>query len=318
MKIFVTGIAGMIGMHTAIKLKDNGHTVSGIDSFNNYYDVNLKHDRATILRNKNVSVLNDNICNTNDWKNYLKNIDVVLHLAAYAGVRHSLDNPYEYIENNIIGTQRLIDACEKNNIKNVVYASTSCVQHGQSLPFKETDNPTHQTSPYGYTKRTNECQFLTSRIDRTIGLRFFTVYGPYGRPDMALFEFTRKIFDDEPITIFNHGDMKRDFTYVEDIVQGIELTIDKIYNDSIKYNEIYNLGRGQQVNLMDFVLEIEKNVGKEAKKNFSHMHPADLKETWADTTKIRQLGYDPKTSISEGVERFVDWYREYYKKNIDK
>lgn len=312
MKIFVTGISGMIGMHSALKLKKNGYEVTGIDNFNNYYDVVLKYERAKILRENGISVLSDDIRKSNDWKTYLKDVDVVLHLAAYAGVRHSLKNPYEYIDNNIVGTQRLIDECEKYNVKNVVYASTSCVQHGQPLPFKETDNPTHQTSPYGWTKRANECQFLTSKIKRKVGLRFFTVYGPYGRPDMALFDFTKKIMNGEQITVFNNGDMKRDFTYVEDIVSGIEIIVRKVLFDTDNYHDIYNLGRGEQVQLMDFILEIEKNVGKKADIKFADLHPADLKETWADTTKIQQLGYNPQTSIAEGVEKFVNWYREYF------
>lgn len=311
-KVFVTGISGMIGMYAALKLKKNGHEVTGIDNFNSYYDVVLKYERAKILRENGISVLRDDICKSNDWKTYLKDVDVVLHLAAYAGVRHSLENPYEYIDNNIVGTQRLIDECEKYNVKNVVYASTSCVQHGQPLPFKETDSPTHQTSPYGWTKRTNECQFLTSKIKRKVGLRFFTVYGPYGRPDMALFDFTKKIMNGEQITVFNNGDMKRDFTYVEDIVSGIEIIVRKVLFDTDNYHDIYNLGRGEQVQLMNFISEIEKNVGKKAYIKFADLHPADLKETWADTTKIKQLGYNPQTSIAEGIEKFVNWYREYF------
>lgn len=302
----------MIGMHVALLLKKNGHEVSGIDNFNDYYDVVLKYDRAKVLRENGISVLRDDIRGSNDWKIHLKNVDVVLHLAAFAGVRHSLKNPYAYIDNNIVGTQRLIDECEKNGINNIVYASTSCVQHGQPLPFKETDNPTHQTSPYGWTKRINECQFLTSKIKRKIGLRFFTVYGPYGRPDMALFDFTKKILNEETITVFNNGDMKRDFTYVEDIVSGIEIVILKIINDTDQYHEIYNLGRGEQVQLMDFISEIEKNVNKKANVKFADMHPADLKETWADTTKIQQLGYNSQTSIADGVKSFVEWYKNYY------
>jgi len=250
---------------------------------------------------------------TNKWSSYLKDVDCVIHLSASVGIRHSLENPYEYIENNIVATQKLIDACQQYDINNVIYASTSCVQHGQPLPFKESDNPSHQICSYGYTKRVNECQFLSSNIDKTVGLRFFTVYGPYGRPDMALFEFTHNIFNDKEITLFNNGEMKRDFTYVEDIVQGISVVLNKVLNDNHNYDEIYNIGRGEQVHLMDFVSSIEKHVGKKAKIKYGYLHPADLKETWADISKIKAIGYVPKTSIHEGVEKFVNWYREYYK-----
>lgn len=314
-KIFITGISGMIGYHLSLLLKKLNYSVSGIDNFNSYYDVNLKYDRSKILRENGISVLNDDVLRTTKWNSYLGDVDCVIHLAASVGIRHSSINPYEYIENNIVASQKLIDACQKESIKNVIYASTSCVQHGQSLPFKESDNPGLQTSPYGYTKRVNECQFLASDINRTVGLRFFTVYGPYGRPDMALFDFTKNIFDEKAITLFNNGDMKRDFTYVEDIVHGISLVLKKILSDEYqKYDEIYNIGRGESVDLMNFVHAIENNVGKKAIIEYAEKHFADLKETWADTSKIQELGYNPKTSILDGVTKFVNWYKNYYNK----
>lgn len=314
-KIFITGISGMIGFHLSLLLKKMNYHVVGIDNYNTYYDVNLKYDRTKILQESGITVLNDDVLRTNKWSDYLNNVDCVIHLAASVGIRHSSENPYEYIENNIVATQKLIDACCKNSINNVIYASTSCVQHGQKLPFKESDNPGMQTSAYGYTKRVNECQFLASQIHKTAGLRFFTVYGPYGRPDMALFDFTKHIFREKEITLFNNGDMKRDFTYVEDIVDGISLVLKKILSDDIhqKYNEIYNIGRGESIDLMDFVRAIEKNVGKKALIKYGEKHFADLKETWADTSEIKKLGYEPKTSIENGVEKFVNWYREYYR-----
>jgi UDP-glucuronate 4-epimerase len=238
--------------------------------------------------------------------------DLVIHLAAYAGVRHSFNNPMEYIENNILGTQNLIVACEKNKVDNIIYASTSCVMSGNELPWKEDEPTLHQLNPYGYTKRTNECQFKTSRIYRNIGLRFFTVYGPWGRPDMALFSFSRAILKGEEIGLFNYGDMKRDFTYVDDIVQGISIVTNKILSVDIPLSEIYNIGYGQQVELMDFVKEIEHNFGKKAIIEYLPKHPADSQETWSDTTKLQDLGYKPTTSIKDGVKKFADWYKEFY------
>jgi len=220
-----------------------------------------------------------------------------------------------YIDNNITGTHKLIKAIERNNINKVVYASSSCVMHGQSLPWNEKDDPKHQNNPYGWTKRVNECQFLSSNIKQSIGLRFFTVYGPYGRPDMALFSFTKNIINGEKIKLYNYGDMKRDFTYIDDIISGISLVIDKLKNENSKYHEIYNIGYGQQVKLQDFVYEIEKNLGRKAEKELCESHPADTPVTWADITKIKSLGYNPKTSIKDGVEKFISWYKDYYKVN---
>ena len=237
--------------------------------------------------------------------------DVVMHLAAYAGVRHSMDNARDYIENNIIGTQNLIEACESNGVTKIVYASTSCVMAGNALPWKEDEPTNHQLNPYGYSKRTNECQFKVAKIEKIIGLRFFTVYGPWGRPDMALFTFTKNILDSKPIDVFNYGDMKRDFTYVDDIVQGIGIVIDRVLSVDNSINEIYNIGYGQQVDLMEFIHEIEKNFERVADKNMLPIHPADTQETWSDTTKLKALGYQPTTPVSVGIEKFASWYKSY-------
>lgn len=313
MKIFITGLAGMIGFHTAKHLKTLGHEIVGIDNFNDYYEVSLKRERARILNDDyNVTVVEDDIL-TSDYDHALKNVDLVLHLAAYANPRHSLEFPQLYIDNNITGTQRLIEGVERAGIKNVVYASSSCVMHEQPLPWKETDHPGHQNNPYGWTKRANECQFIHSKIANTVGLRFFTVYGPYGRPDMALFGFTKNIIAGNSIDLFNYGDMARDFTFVEDIVQGITLVIDDCVKQTESSHEIYNIGYGQQVKLVDFVKEIERCIGKTAVTNLLPKHPADVPATWADTSKIQGLGYKATTSITDGVGKFVDWYREYYK-----
>lgn len=313
MKILITGQAGMIGFHSAKHLASKGHEVFGVDNFNDYYDVNLKRERARILKDDyGVETIH---CDIQDNKireqKMMEDIDVMLHLAAYANPRHALAEPQPYIDTNITGTQRLIEAAEEYNVP-VVYASSSCVMHGQPLPWNEHDRPDMQNNPYGWSKRANECQFGHSKLPRSAGLRFFTVYGPYGRPDMALFKFTDQIVNGEPMTLYNFGDMKRDFTYVQDIVNGIELVIDKVVSDEDEWHEIYNIGYGQQVNLLDFVDEIEKNLDRKGERILAPKHPADVPETWSDTTKLQALGYKPTTSIKDGVKEFVTWYKGYY------
>jgi len=320
MKIFITGIAGFIGYHLARKLFSQGHDVSGLDSFNDYYDPSLKKTRASKLSDLGIEVFDCNL--TSDAFKFYKNahrlttpqpslegVETVIHLAAYAGVRHSMLDPHLYIQNNIIASQNLIDRCEKDGVNRILYASTSCVMAGNPLPWKEDVNLGHQLNPYGFTKATTESQFKTSKIKNTTGLRFFTVYGPWGRPDMALFDFTKNIIAGNSIKLFNNGDMTRDFTYVDDIVNGILLLL------NAEGKEIYNIGRGEKVKLLDFVKEIEKNLGRKAITELVPMHPADTQTTWSDTSKLQKLGYDPKTSIAEGVENFVNWYKDYYKVN---
>ena len=312
MNIFITGLAGMIGFHAAKHLVAQGHRVTGIDSFNNYYEVSLKRERARILLDQfQINTQEDDI-RTLDYAQALKGVDLVLHLAAYANPRHSLDFPQYYIDHNITGTQRLIEGVEAAGVANVVYASSSCVMHGQPLPWNEIDQPHHQNNPYGWSKRANECQFIHSRINKTVGLRFFTVYGPYGRPDMALFTFTGNIIHGNPIGLYNYGDMKRDFTFVEDIVQGIDIVVNECYLTETNKHDIYNIGYGQQVDLRDFVKEIERCVGREAIVKLWPKHPADVPATWSDTSKLQRLGYKPTTAIATGVGKFVDWYRTYY------
>ena len=315
MKYYITGINGFIGFTLAKKLIDLGHTVSGIDSMNHYYDVALKVARNRILGKMGAKTYYGNLLSNGDLNYTLseEKPDVVIHLAAYAGIRNSLERPNLYISHNITGTQNLINACEKRGIENVLYASTSSVMADNKIwPWNEQERLGEMLSPYAYTKQSNEHQFKISKIKNTMGLRFFTVYGPWGRPDMALFTFANKIVAGEPIDIYNYGDMKRDFTYVDDIVQGIFGLLDQIPEG----DEIFNIGYGKQVGLMDFITEIEKNLGRVAEKNFLPMHPADSKETWSDTSKLYNLtGYNPKTSVVDGVKEFIDWYKSYYKVN---
>ncbi len=316
MKYYITGINGFIGFTLAKKLSELGHEVTGIDNMNHYYDVSLKIARNRILvkehgiRSNYGSLLSNGDLNHTLSK---EKPDVVIHLAAYAGIRNSIENPNQYITNNITGTQNLINACEKYGIENVLYASTSSVMADNKIwPWNEQERLGEMLSPYAYTKQSNEHQFKISKIKNTMGLRFFTVYGPWGRPDMALFTFANKIVAGEPIDVYNYGNMKRDFTYVDDIVQGIFGLLDQIPEG----DEIFNIGYGKQVGLMEFITEIEKNLGRTAEKNMLPMHPADSKETWSDTSKLYNLtGYNPKTSVADGVKEFIDWYKSYYRIN---
>jgi len=316
MKYYITGINGFIGFTLAKKLKELGHEVTGIDNMNHYYDVSLKIARNRILvKEYGIRSNYGSLLSNGDLSHTLskEKPDVVIHLAAYAGIRNSIENPNQYITNNVTGTQNLINACEKYGIENVLYASTSSVMADNKIwPWNEQERLGEMLSPYAYTKQSNEHQFKISKIKNTMGLRFFTVYGPWGRPDMALFTFASKIVAGEPIDVYNYGNMKRDFTYVDDIVQGIFGLLDQIPEG----DEIFNIGYGKQVGLMEFITEIEKNLGRTAEKNMLPMHPADSKETWSDTSKLYNLtGYNPKTSVVDGVKEFIDWYKSYYRIN---
>ena len=307
-RVLVTGAAGFIGAQLSRRLMDRGLVVKGIDNFNDHlYTPKLKRDRMVHF---DLDIwgcdLKDEIkveALVRDFKP-----DTIVHLAAMAGVRDSLGKEKSYHANNIDATQNLIDVC-RNHFPEVriVYASTSCIYAGAPVPWVEGREHGKQLNAYGYTKWANECQMQSSGLN-TVGLRFFTVYGPWGRPDMALFDFTKNILDEKEITVYNYGDMKRDFTYVDDILDGIEIVLD---NTDIEPGEIFNIGRGEQVGLMDFIGEIEKNTGKEAIQILAPKHSADTKETWSDTSRLGALGYQPNGSIAEGVERFYDWYKEY-------
>jgi UDP-glucuronate 4-epimerase len=282
-------------------------TVKGIDNFNNHlYTPELKVDR---MKHFDLDIWGCDLKDEVKLEALLRDFrpDTIVHLAAMAGVRDSMGKEKSYHANNIDATQNLIDICKQHLPETrIVYASTSCVYAGSQTPWTEGQETGKQLNAYGYTKWANECQMQSSGLNTT-GLRFFTVYGPWGRPDMALFDFTKNILDGKEITVYNYGKMKRDFTYVEDILDGIEVVLD---NDNL-LGEIFNIGRGEQVELLDFIGEIEKQTGKKSIKNLAPKHPADTLETWSNTDKLQALGYDPKVSIAEGVEKFYEWYKTY-------
>jgi UDP-glucuronate 4-epimerase len=310
MKILITGAAGFIGSQLMNRLRSKGATVLGIDNYNDHlYEPQLKVDRTQHFE------LDIKVCDLRDYDTLKKIIDTfspdqIVHLAAHAGVRDSFGKERAYHSNNIDGTQNLIEICKGTTIR-IVYASTSSVYGETPIPdegWTEDLTTAKQRNAYAYTKYINELQFAISGV-RNVGLRFFTVYGPWGRPDMALFQFTKKTLDNQSIDVYNYGNMKRDFTYVEDIIDGIEIILQK---DDIETNEIFNIGYGAQVDLMDFVKAIGDNVGHEAQVNLAPRHPADTLETWSNTEKLQELGYKPTTDIETGVANFYEWYKEYH------
>ena len=318
MNYLVTGGAGFIGHHLVLKLLDEGHTVTVVDSVNNYYDPSIKEARLKRFPN-DVKVWRTDITDRDDLEQIFKkgNFDAVAHLAAQAGVRYSLEFPEVYIQANYVGTFNILDLAKKYDVKKVVLASTSSV-YGTStkMPFKETDLAPEPMSIYAATKRATEYLAATYhhlyKMD-IICLRFFTVYGPWGRPDMALFLFTDKILKGESIDVFNNGDMRRDFTYVDDIVSGFSLALEKG-----KGYEIFNLGNGTSVHLMDFIKVIEEELGIKAKINFMPLQQGDVPETYADISKAKDiLGFEPRVAVSEGVKNFVEWYQTYHKSSSD-
>ncbi|WP_340081630.1 NAD-dependent epimerase [Terribacillus sp. FSL K6-0262] len=340
MKILVTGSAGFIGMHVSKRLLESGYNVVGIDNLNDYYEVTLKEARNSELMNyNNYSFYNIDLKNSKDVMNCVsqENIEVVINLAAQAGVRYSLKNPSVYIESNIMGFLSILEACKENSIKHLIYASSSSVYGANvKIPFSTEDNVDHPVSLYAATKKSNELMAHTySHLYKlpTTGLRFFTVYGPYGRPDMAYYSFTKKIINNETIQIYNNGEMMRDFTYIDDIVEGIVGLIDKAPEET-KYNlesnlkpntsyapyRIFNIGNNKPTKLMDFIEELESVLGIEAKKEFLPMQLGDVKSTFADIDDLNELtGFNPRTDLKEGLSKFADWYREFYmKKGRDK
>ena len=333
MKILVTGAAGFIGYHLVQSLLKDDHEIIGLDNFNSYYDVNLKRARINQIHNKKFSMFEIDLVDNKSLESLFKknDFDVVVNLAAQAGVRYSLTNPEKYIESNIIGFTNILEACRHNKIPNLVYASSSSVYGMNSeVPFDEDHSVDHPVSLYAATKRSNELMAHTYShlFDLpTTGLRFFTVYGPWGRPDMALFLFTKAILDEEPIQVFNDGKMIRDFTYIDDIVSGVKgaiLNSSKVTeSNNVKLKpsissapyRIFNLGNNQPVTLENFINAIEASAGKKAIKEYLPMQPGDVKKTFANIDKAGEsLGFVPSTSIEEGVKKFVDWYIEYYER----
>ena len=339
MKILVTGAAGFIGFHLVRKLIDNEIDVIGFDNINDYYDENLKKNRIKELKKhsgkKNVffEFIKGDLVDKKILKNIFENnISVVVHLAAQAGVRFSIENPSSYIQSNLVGFSNLIEESKKNNIYHFIYASSSSVYGGNKvLPFSESDNVDHPISLYAATKKSNEliAHSYSHLFDLpTTGLRFFTVYGPWGRPDMALYKFTEAIINNQPIRVFNHGKMKRDFTYIDDVIESIYRLIKKIpkKNKSLSKKEydpseswapyrIFNIGNSKPTNLKDYIKEIEKNLEKKADIIFEGMQPGDVKETFANTEALENLiNFRPNTSIEIGIKKFITWFLKYYKK----
>lgn len=313
MKIFLTGCAGFIGFHTANRLLDRGDEVIGLDNVSPYYDPTLKEKRLEMLQQrKGFTFVKGDILDRAVVKKCMQGVDRVCHLAALAGVRYAFDHPDEYIDINIKGFFHVLDEVRLQNIPGLIYASSSSVYGGNTkLPSSEQDRTDNQLSLYGMNKKDNELMAHTYHSlygTHTTGLRFFTVYGPWGRPDMALFLFTDALLHDRTLSVFGYGKQQRDFTYVDDIVSGIVASIDKNYPE-----EIFNLGCGRKEELMEYIRLVEESCGKEAKKDMLPMQPGDTSASLADISHAREkLGFEPKTTISEGVPKFVKWYREYY------
>lgn len=321
-KILVTGAAGFIGFHLSKRLLEQGVQVVGFDNINDYYDVNLKYARLDILSAySNFKFVKGNLADkeTVDKLFEENGFDIVVNLAAQAGVRYSIDNPQAYIESNVIGFFNILEACRHNPVEHLLYASSSSVYgNQQKTPFSTDDDVSKPISLYAATKKSNELMAYTySHLYSipTTGLRFFTVYGPYGRPDMACFIFTQKIINGETIKIFNNGDMYRDFTYVDDIVKGVEnmLCNPPEADENGDRATVYNIGNNSPEKLMYFVETLEKAIGKKAKKEFLPMQPGDVYQTYADVTPlIENFGFKPSTSIEDGLAKFVEWYKNYY------
>ncbi|MCD9542981.1 NAD-dependent epimerase/dehydratase family protein [Photobacterium carnosum] len=332
MKYLVTGVAGFIGSAITERLTALGHQVIGIDNLNDYYDVNLKLARLKRIEHANFEFIKLDLADREGMAELFKvqQFDRVINLAAQAGVRYSIDNPLAYADSNLIGFVNVLEGCRHNKVKHLIYASSSSVYGlNAKTPFETSDSVDHPISLYAASKKANELMAHTySHLYGlpTTGLRFFTVYGPWGRPDMALFKFTKKIMNDEEIDIYNNGDMQRDFTYIDDIVEGIvriqdvvpakqtDWTVEKgSAADSSAPYRIYNIGNGKCEKLMDYIEALEDSLGIQAKKNFMPMQPGDVYKTYADTSGLFEAtGYKPETPIKQGVENFVQWYRNFY------
>ena len=334
MRYLVTGTAGFIGSHTAHKLLDRGDEVIGLDNVNDYYDVRLKHARMARLADRaGYRFIRMDVADTPGIADVFRSVrpDVVIHLAAQAGVRYSLTNPHAYVQSNLVGFMNILEGCRHNAVRHLVYASSSSVYGGNTrMPFSVHDNVDHPVSLYAASKKANELMAHTySHLYRlpTTGLRFFTVYGPWGRPDMAMFLFTRAILAGEPIDVFNEGRMRRDFTYIDDIVEGVVRTADHTAEANAEWQgdmpdpgtssapyRIYNIGNNNPVELMHMINVLEARLGRQAEKRMLPLQPGDVPATWADVDDLtRDVGFRPATSIEDGIDRFVSWYTSYYR-----
>ncbi len=332
--ILVTGTAGFIGFHLSRRLLQRGDRVVGLDNLNDYYDVQLKKDRLAQIQNESEFVFHTaDLCDRDAMARLFadERFDAVVHLAAQAGVRYSLENPYAYIDSNLVGFLNVLEGCRHRGVKHLVYASSSSVYGANGkIPFSVHHNVDHPVSLYAATKKANELMaHAYSHLYGvpTTGLRFFTVYGPWGRPDMALYLFTKAILERRPIDVFNHGKMRRDFTYVDDIVEGVVRTMDRVADSNPHWSleapdpatsaapyRVYNIGNNQPVELMYLIETLEKCLGRTAEKNLLPMQPGDVPETYADVDVLMQdVGFKPQTPIEDGVAEFVKWYRWYHK-----
>jgi UDP-glucuronate 4-epimerase len=337
MKVLVTGAAGFIGSHVSLYLLSRGDEVVGLDNINDYYDVNLKYARLNrIEEHENASkftFVKLDVADREGMEKLFKEqqFDKVVHLAAQAGVRYSIENPHAYIDSNIVGYTNILEGCRHNKVAHLVYASSSSVYGAnESMPFSVHDNVDHPLSLYAASKKANELMAHTySHLYGlpTTGLRFFTVYGPWGRPDMALFLFTKAIMEEKPIKVFNYGNHRRDFTYIDDIVEGIIHTLDHTAQGNPNWSgespdpgtskapwRVYNIGAQTPVQLMDYIGTLEKNLGKTAEKELLPLQDGDVPDTYADVEAlVEDVNYRPKTTIDEGIKNFVEWYRGYFK-----
>jgi len=334
--LLVTGSAGFIGFHLCMRLLADGHQVIGIDNLNAYYDVNLKLARLAILREQSrFTFYKTDLADLHDMEELFKRhgdqpFDTVINLAAQPGVRYSLKNPHSYIQSNIVGFTNVLECCRHNAVKHLVFASSSSVYGiNAKIPFSVSDNVDHPVSLYAASKKANELMAHTYAHLYGLpctGLRFFTVYGPWGRPDMAYFSFTKAILEGQPVAVFNHGNMKRDFTYVDDIIEGIVRVTHKIPQPNPAWDrtksdpsssyapyKLYNIGNNNPVELTKFIAILEKNLGRQAKKDMLPMQPGDVPITYADVDDLmKDVGFKPSTGLEEGIRKFVQWYREYY------
>ncbi|CRK81501.1 NAD-dependent epimerase [Neobacillus massiliamazoniensis] len=320
--IFVTGCAGFIGFHLSKRLLDEGVHVLGIDNINNYYDMSLKNDRLNILtKYRNFCFIRGSIENLELLESLFDqyDINIVVNLAAQAGVRYSLENPHAYIQSNLVGFANILDCCKKHQIKHLIYASSSSVYgDNKQIPFSVGDRVDHPISLYAATKKANELMAYTySHLYNlpTTGLRLFTVYGPWGRPDMAAFKFANAILRQQPIEVYNHGNMKRDFTYIDDVIESIFRLIQKDPpTESFAFYKIYNIGNHQPVQLNYFIQVLEEQLGKKAVVKLLPLQPGDVLETYADIEElVNDINFKPKTPIEEGISKFVSWFKQYNK-----